>query len=77
MIVPPKSDPRWRHVLLDKSTPDVTGLATQMLLMRVKQLVAFSPQRMDEAIDIAHAYFEKNAATSADDLRALFPTELR
>jgi hypothetical protein len=73
-MIPAKADPRWKKVVtnVDSFTPQ--GLATKMLMMRVKQVVSQnpSPEKVEEAIGIAYDFFLKNEAILAADIKSLF-----
>jgi hypothetical protein len=69
MVVPPASDPRWR-AFVTQAAPTFANLATRMMFTRVQMLVRKGDARsIDEAIDVAHGYFQHNAAMATQDLK--------
>jgi hypothetical protein len=76
-MLPPKNDPRWVRVLTDRAAPPDEGLATRMLLMRVKQMLSFNPHAVDEAVSAAYDFFAKNESMCRQDLVVLFGSEKR
>lgn len=72
-MVPPKTDPRWKQIVVDKETPNFSALPTKMLMMRIRLLAKDNtPQKIDEAIDIAYDFFSKNALVVQHDIELLF-----
>jgi hypothetical protein len=73
-MIPDKSDPRWRKVLLEPLDVNINNFATKMLLTRVRTLAKTEPieVKLLEAIDIAFVFFTKNQAQVSDDIQSLF-----
>jgi hypothetical protein len=74
-MLPGKDDRRWFTILTDATPPPVEGLATKMLLMRVKQMVRFNPNGLNEAVDVAHEFFCRHEAVCRKDIMILFGSE--
>lgn len=73
MIVPPKTDPRWRNIVLEDAVSNFHALPTKMLMMRVRLLARDkTPQKVEEAIDIAYDFFSKNSGIVLTDIKLLF-----
>lgn len=72
-MIPGKNDPRWKEVVSGSKEYNISGLATKMLLMRVRTLVktSSSPEKVNEAIDIAHDFFTKNEEMAKSDLEII------
>ncbi|NUN07130.1 MAG: hypothetical protein HUU57_15400 [Bdellovibrio sp.] len=73
-MIPDKNDPRWREVLLNPVDVPINNFATKMLLTRARTLAKTEPVdvKLQEAIDIAFAFFTKNQFLVADDIQSLF-----
>lgn len=73
-MVPGKTDPRWKQIVTGNKEYNFSGLATKMLMMRVKMITKTdqSPAKVQEAIDIAHDFFMKNENIVKDDIKLLF-----
>ena len=72
-MVPPISDPRWKQIVLGDEIMNFQALPTKMLMMRVRLLARDkTPQKVDEAIAIAHDFFSKNFNIVSSDIRLLF-----
>lgn len=73
-MVPGKNDPRWKSVVASTTEYPLSGLATKMLIMRVRTMTKMdsSPAKVDEAIAIAHDFFSKNLETAKADIEVLF-----
>lgn len=72
MTIPPKSDSRWKKLVTDTSELNLTGLATKMMVNRVRMIAKLNPQRLDEAVDSAHDFFVKNEQMIQDDIKVIF-----
>jgi hypothetical protein len=74
-MVPPKSDPRWRTIVSGHESPNFAALPTKMLMMRIRLLTMDrTPQRIEEAVEIAYDFFQKNAAAVKSDIERLCGT---
>jgi hypothetical protein len=72
-MIPPKSDPRWKKIILEDEVYNFHALPTKMLMMRVKLLARDrTPQKIEEAIDVAHDFFSKNSKVVVQDIKLLF-----
>lgn len=72
-MIPPKSDPRWKEIVLDDTVYNFHALPTMLLMMRIKLLVKDrTPQKIDEAIDIVYDFFSKNSKVVFNDIKLLF-----
>lgn len=75
MTLPPPDDPRWRDIVAGTTDYPLKGLATQLILTRVRlQCWRPSEAKLQAAILELHEYFERNAAAAhtKDDLQSLF-----
>jgi len=72
MSIPPKSDSRWKKLVTETTELDLSGLATKMMLSRVRMIVKINPQRLNEAIDSAHEFFVKNEQMVQPDIKIIF-----
>ena len=72
-MIPPKNDPRWKNLVLDDQISNFQALPTKMLMMRVRILARDkTPQKVEEAIDIAYDFFSKNSNIVLNDIALLF-----
>jgi len=73
-MIPEKNDSRWKEIVTTATVFPLHGLATKMLLMRVRTMIKLdpSPQKVDEAIKITYDFFSKNEETLKNDLAILF-----
>lgn len=72
-MIPEKSDPRWKEIILGNDSLNFQALPTKMLMMRVRILARDkTPQKVEEAIEIAHDFFSKNASIVLRDISLLF-----
>ena len=72
-MLPPKSDPKWRAIVTSTEVFDFSALPTKMIMMRIRLLVQDgTPQKIDEAIDIAFDFFTKAKNLVSDDIKLLF-----
>lgn len=72
-MIPPKSDPLWKKIILEDEVYNFHALPTKMLMMRVKLLARDrTPQKVDEAIDVAYDFFSKNSKVVVQDIKLLF-----
>lgn len=72
-MIPPETDHRWRQLVSGWQKFPLESLAARLLItrLRLKTLHGDEPS-IHEAIKVAHAFFEKNEATTAADLTLLF-----
>lgn len=73
-MIPEKNDSRWKEIVTMGKEFPLNGLATKMLLMRVRTMIKLdpSPLKIDEAIKITYDFFNKNEETLKSDLEILF-----
>lgn len=72
-MVPPKSDPRWKQIVLGDDALNFQALPTKMLMMRVRILARDkTPQKIEEAIKVAHDFFSQNSNVVCNDIVLLF-----
>jgi len=72
-MIPPKSDPRWKQIIIGDDSLNFQALPTKMLMMRVRVLARDkTPQKIDEAIAIAHDFFSQNSNIVYNDIVLLF-----
>ena len=69
-MVPAINDAIWKTLVSDSSEYEFTCLATKMMYTRIKQHMRGGGSEQ-EAIEIAHGFFEKNANIAEDDLKIL------
>jgi hypothetical protein len=75
MNLPPRSDPRWRALVQDKQVYALKGLATRMVLTRVRAIGSRKDEAsVKEAMTIAYDYFAKNLDAARDDIASIFGT---
>lgn len=75
-MLPAKEDPKWQTLILSASVPELKALPTKMLLMRVRLLAKDrTPQKIEEAINIAYDFFHANSLIIKDDIVTLFGSE--
>jgi hypothetical protein len=74
MVVPDKSDPRWKNFVTNTKGYTFDNLAAKMLANRVHTMLSFdsSSEKINEAIEVAYNFFNKNAATVKTDLENIF-----
>ena len=74
-MIPQKSDPKWTRFLSNMEKTPVSGLATKMLMARLKLMNWDKSEPMKQkAIDAAHEFFSKNETlvTIRDDIKLIF-----
>lgn len=73
-MIPGKNDPRWMEIVTTTKEFPLTALASKMLVMRVRTMTKLdqSPQKIVEAISIAHDFFSKNEEMLRSDVEILF-----
>jgi hypothetical protein len=73
MNLPPRSDPRWRALVQDKQVFTLKGLATRMVLTRVRVIGSRKDEAsVKEAMNVAYDYFAKNLEAARDDIVTIF-----
>ena len=73
-MLPEKNDPRWKDLVMGEKTFAFEELATKMVVMRSQMLVRTLPSeaKIQEAIDLVHAFFSKNEYAVKEDIKAIF-----
>lgn len=76
-MIPEKNDPRWREIVISEREFEQMSLASKMMIMRVRAMIKADesepqPDKINEAIDIAHEYFVNNQESVEEDLNFLF-----
>jgi len=72
-MLPPKSDPIWKEIILSSHDLKLKALPSQMLMMRVRLLAKDrTPQKIEEAISIAYSFFETNQLIVQEDIATIF-----
>jgi hypothetical protein len=73
-MVPDPSDPRWRVVLLGKSSVQFASTTASMMFARLRRSIAVdsSPANLQSSIVQAHAFFSKYETAMKDDIARLF-----
>ncbi|PWU19283.1 MAG: hypothetical protein C5B49_06025 [Bdellovibrio sp.] len=76
-VIPHKADHRWLKFILGAEDPPVSNLSTKMMMMRVRMILGggSSSERIQEAIDLAYDFFEKNELSVKEDIDAIFGKE--
>ena len=75
-MIPPKTDPRWKTIVAGNINTEFSALPTKMMMMRIRLLAHDrTPQKIEEAIDIAHDFFSQNASVVKPDIDLLFGNE--
>jgi hypothetical protein len=75
MEIPPKTDPRWRNLVQGTQTYQIKGLATRMLVTRVRLMGSRKDETaIREAISAAFDFFSKNLESTRADIDAIFQT---
>lgn len=72
-MIPSKSDPRWKQIVIGDDALNFQALPTKMLMMRVRVLARDkTPQKIEEAIEIAYDFFSQNSNILYNDIVLLF-----
>lgn len=72
-MVPSKSDPRWKQIVIGDDALNFQALPTKMLMMRIRVLAKDkTPQKIEEAIEIAYDFFSQNSNILYNDIVLLF-----
>ena len=75
-MIPLKSDPRWKALVTGSEPLKLKGLATKMIMTRVRLMGARKDEKsLQDAIDTVYEYFSKNLETAGDDIRTLFESK--
>lgn len=73
MEIPPKTDPRWRSLVQGSQTYQLKGLATRMLVTRVRLMGSRKDESaIADAISTAFDFFSKNLESTRSDIDAIF-----
>lgn len=75
-MTPERTHPRWRELVAGQRRFALQNLAARMLITRLRLRTLRQEEAVIlEAIDVAWDFFERNEATTQDDLRAVFGDE--
>ncbi len=73
MQVPSRLDPRWKALVLGTKDLPLKGLATRMVVTRVRLMACRKDASgVEDAIRTAHEYFSRNQEATQDDIHAIF-----
>jgi hypothetical protein len=78
-MLPPKTHPRWRELVLGKVPARFSLLATQFFVTRVTGRARIDPsaENIARLIDDAYSFFLRNEKLAQNDIRAIFGRETR
>nr|WP_320131064.1 hypothetical protein [uncultured Holophaga sp.] len=69
MNIPPKTDPRWRALVVSQHEFQFKVLATKIAFNRIKRVAGQGGEAsIQQAIELCHEYFTKNEKIAAGDL---------
>lgn len=72
-MLPDKADPRWRDFVAGRRKYDLESLAARMLVTRLRLRTMRGDEAVvQQAIDAAWDFFERNEATTQADVMAIF-----
>ena len=72
-MVAPKTNPKWKDVVLHPDRYTFKCLATRMLLTRIRLMdPATSVAKTEQAIGTLYDFFVKNEAIAREDLQQIF-----
>lgn len=72
-MIPDRTDPRWREFVTGKRKYELQNLAARMLLTRLRlRTMHGDAASLEEAVNAACDYFERNEATTSADVIAIF-----
>lgn len=76
-MLPPKTHPRWKALVLGKVSGPFSLLATQFFITRVTTRARIDPSagNIEQLIDQAYSFFSKNEILARNDIRAIFEQE--
>jgi len=73
MLVPSRLDPRWKALVLGTTDYQLKGLATRMVVTRVRLMACRKDANgVEDAIRTAYEYFSRNLESAQGDLHAVF-----
>jgi hypothetical protein len=73
VVVPDKSDPRWRELVAGTHKFQLESLAARMLVTRLRlRTLRGDSESIDAAITAAWEFFSRNELTTQADVRTLF-----
>lgn len=78
-MLPPKTHPRWKALVLGKVKGPFSLLATQFFVTRVTSRARIDPsaESIEQLIEQAYSFFSKNEALAQNDIRVIFDEEPR
>lgn len=72
-MTPPHTHPTWRELVAGRQRFQLENLAARMLITRLRlRTVRGDEPSIQEAIAAAYDFFERNEATTQEDVRAIF-----
>ena len=73
-MLPPKTHPRWKELVLGKAKVSYSLLATQFFVTRVTGRARIDPsaENIEKLIDEAYSFFRKNEKLAQKDIDAIF-----
>ena len=73
-MLPPKTHPRWKELVIGKVRVSYSLLATQFFVTRVTGRAKIDPsgEHIEQLIDEAYSFFKKNEKLAEKDIRAIF-----
>lgn len=72
-MTPPRTHPTWRELVAGRQRFQLENLAARMLVTRLRlRTVRGDEPSIQEAIAAAYDFFERNEATTQEDMRAIF-----
>lgn len=78
ILIPEKSDPIWKKIVLNCDKLLFKALATKLVMMRVKMIIDIDSEneiydkRIQLSIEVAYDFFSKNKNIVQDDIKYLF-----
>lgn len=72
-MVPAKTDARWKALLTGEEDLGFQSLSSKLLVAQLRRMLKEdpSPEGLEDAIDVAHAFFTKNEPVVRDDVERL------
>lgn len=71
-MIPPASNPQWAKLLKGEATYTYKFLALKIALTRLQQKVKADPSQLGAVTTELVAFFTKNQALMADDIKTIF-----
>lgn len=73
-MIPPKTDPRWKHILTGSLQHSFKVTSAAMCISRHQRHINHdpSPETLAKSLDDVHAFFTRFESILAEDLQSLF-----